>query len=124
VRSLLLSCDLPAARVNLALAPGRMSLTPSNAIVEPEDELVLSLSPAGRSKLYSELARSAANSQFIRFPFCYPKMSFETCFNDSGVSPAVAELTRKLLYLHGDTQCFSDYEFLLRHIRSESERLA
>jgi hypothetical protein len=123
VWSLMFSCGVPPARINQAFALPDTTITVSNVVINPDDDLMFSLSPDTRAKLYGELARSAANSQFIRFPFCFPGRSFDASFADSGVKPAIVELTRKLLYVHGDVQCFSDYELMLRHIASEDDRL-
>jgi hypothetical protein len=59
----------------------------------------------------------------MRFPFCYPRKSFATLFEDSNVDPAVAALVERLLYPRGDARCFSDYEMVMRRVPAEDDRL-
>jgi hypothetical protein len=57
------------------------------------------------------------------FPFCFPGHSFDAAFGNAKVSQSTLTLLRKLLYARGDAQCFSDFEMVLQHVTSESERL-
>jgi hypothetical protein len=122
VGQLMLSCGLTQEQVDRALAPGKFSVSQSNTTVVPDNDLVTSLSPQTRAKLYHELARSPEN-QHMRFPFCYSGNSFEETFATNKVSPAVTELVKKLTYRRGDLQCFSDYELVLQQIPETDEKM-
>jgi len=122
VRMLMQSCGLPAVEIERALSPASMVYANANTIVRPGDELVLSMSPGTRSKLYAELGRYESN-KYIHFPFCFPGNSFETHFDKSKISDATFSLTRKMLYPRGNVQCFSDLQTLLQQVSDENERL-
>src|SRR5437016_1385524 len=85
----------------LIFAAEMVSVSGPNTTVIPDNDLVLSLSPQIRAKLYHELARSPEN-QHMRFPFCYPENTFEESFATNKVSPAVTAEVRKLLYPRGE----------------------
>ena len=122
VRQAMLSCGLTEAQVGRALAPGRVSSANGNTTVAPENELVTSLSPETRAKLYHELARSSEN-EHMRFPFCYSGNDFEEAFATNKVSAAVTAMVKKLLYPRGELQCFSDYELVLQQIADKDEQM-
>ena len=120
VRALLLSCGLNAAQADRALTAN--SVAEKNTVLRPDDELVLSLSPQTRAKLYSELAHSPAN-HYMYFPFSFQGRGFEAAFESSNLDDTVIERIRKLLYPRGDAQCFSDFEVVMRGLPSTQERL-
>jgi hypothetical protein len=122
VRALLISCEIPLSRVDHALSPNLASATASGTVVHPDEDLVLSLSPESRARLYAELAKDPEN-HWMTSPACFPGRSFDTRFAGANVDPAIVSLTRKLLYPRGDIQCFSDYATVARHVASEQQRL-
>lgn len=122
VRALMLSCGMPAEQVARALSRQLAEATVSGTVIHPDDELILSLSPPTRSKLYGKLAYNKIN-HYMRFPFCYPGRSAETLFQDSSVAPSIVALVKQLLYPRGDALCFSDYEMVLRRAPDEEERI-
>ena len=122
VQSFMLSCGMSPEQAAHALSPQLATATVSNTVIHPDDELVLSLSPQTRAKLYGELSRNGAN-HYMRYPFCYPGQSFDTVFGESRLGPALVAMVKKLLYPRGDAQCFSDYEMVLRRAPSEADRL-
>jgi len=95
----------------------------SGSVIQPDDELILSLSPAVRAKLYGKLAETDAN-HYMLFPFCYPGKSLDECLDGTSMSKETAALVRKLIYPRGDAQCLSDYEWLLQHVPGDAARLA
>ena len=122
VRQVMLSSGLTPAQADRALAPGKVSSSNANTTVSPDNELVSSLSPETRAKLYHELAHSSEN-EHMRFPFCYSGNTFAEAFATNHVSPVVTEMVRKLMYPRGELQCFSDYELVLQQISDKDEQM-
>jgi hypothetical protein len=122
IRQLMFSCGLTQAQVDRALVPSKVSVSDSNTTVAPDNELVASLTPQTRAKLYHELARSPEN-QHMRFPFCYKGNTFEEDFATNKVSPSVTAKVKKLMYPRGDLQCFSDYELVLLQVPDKEEKM-
>jgi hypothetical protein len=122
VRPVMLSCGLTPAQVDGALAPEKVLVSGPNTTVIPDNELVLSLSPEIRAKLYHELARSPEN-QHMRFPFCYEGNTFEESFASNKVSAPIVAEVRKLMYSRGDLKCFSDYELVLQQVADKEEKM-
>ena len=122
VRQVMLSSGLTTAQADRALAPGKVSSSNANTTVSPDNELVSSLSPDTRAKLYHELAHSSEN-EHMRFPFCYSGNTFVEAFATNHVSPVVTEMVRKLMYPRGELQCFSDYELVLQQISDKGEQM-
>ncbi|MGA2789031.1 MAG: hypothetical protein ABSF60_16045 [Verrucomicrobiota bacterium] len=121
VRMLMQSCGLPAVEIERTLSPASMVYNNANTIVRPGDDLVLSLSPGMRSKLYAVLGQYGSN-KYMRSPFCFPGNSFETRFDKSKVSDATFSRMRKMLYPRGNVECFSDLQTLLQQVPDENER--
>ncbi len=122
VRSILLACGLTVQQAARAMPPGSISVTASNTTLHPDDELVLSLSPDARAKLYGELAKNVANND-MRFPVCFPGNSFEDAIRGADVPAAIVGLVRSLLYRQGDAQYFSDVGVVMRRLPTERQRL-
>lgn len=122
VHQLMVSCGLTEKQAETALVPNKVSVSKSSTTVVPDDDLVMSLSPQTRSKLYHELAHSSEN-QHMRFPFCYSGNQFDEAFAASKISPTITAAVRKLLYPRGELQCFSDYEMVLRQISDKDEQM-
>ncbi len=122
VRQIMLSSGLSQEQVSGVLAPAKVSISNGATTVRPDNDLVLSLSPETRAKLYHELARNAGN-EHMRFPFCYAKNEFEETFAAEKVSPAVTAMVKKLLYARGELQCFSDYELVLLQVKDREEQM-
>lgn len=122
VRQILLSSGLTEAQADSALAPSKLTVTSAGTKVAPENDLVLSLSPQTRAKLYHVLGHSPEN-EHMQFPFCYAGNAFEEAFATNKISPAVTTMVRKLLYPRGKLQCFSDYELVLLQIPDKAEQM-
>jgi hypothetical protein len=122
VRQLLVSCGLSEKQADGALSPSKVSVSKSGVTVAPDNELVLSLSPETRARLYHELARSPEN-QHMRFPFCYLGNAFDEAFATNKISPAITGMVKKLMYRRGSLQCFSDYEMVLLQIGDKGEQM-
>jgi hypothetical protein len=118
----MLSSGLTQEQMSGALVPGKVFVSKGVVTVNPDNDLVLSLSPQTRAKLYHELGRNNGN-EHMRFPFCYPKNAFEETFAAEKISPATTALVKQLLYARGDLQCFSDYELVLLQIKDKPEQM-
>jgi hypothetical protein len=116
---LLRSCGLTDVQIAQALAA--TSFRASGSVVEPSDDLVISLEPEVRARLYSELGRNRENHHMHQ-PFCYTEESFEMHLADGTVSDSLLATIRRLLYRRGDFLLFSDYETVMLRA-SESERM-
>ena len=122
VRQLMLSCGLTQEQVDRATSSGNVTASNANTTISPANDLVVSLSPQTRAKLYHELGHSPEN-QHMRFPFCYSGNGFEEAFTAEKVSPAVKTMVKNLMYQRGNLQCFSDYELVLLQIPDKEEQM-
>jgi hypothetical protein len=122
IRQIMLASGLTQEQVNSTLVSSRISVSASTVSVRPDNELVSSLSPQIRAKLYHELGRNAGN-EHMRYPFCYSADQFEEAFSAEKISPAVTAMVKKLLYPRGNLQCFSDYELVLLQIQDKEEQM-
>lgn len=121
-RALMATSGLTDSQIERALAPGLASPTATSTIVKPDGELLLSLPPQARGKLYAELGHSASN-HYMQFPFRFPQSRVDQWLDDSAVDPQVKATIKTLLYPQGNAECFSDFEMVLRSIPSEEKRL-
>jgi len=122
VRKVMLDSGLTSAQVASALLASRVAVSDAQVIVRPDNDLVASLSPQIRARLYHELGRNAGNDH-MSFPFCYSPGEFEEAFAADRISPAVTAMVKKLLYPRGSLQCFSDYELVLLQIQDKAEQM-
>jgi len=125
VKATMQSCGLTAAQIDRALSPSLAAYANASTMIQPDEELIFSLSPNARTKLYGAIAQSSASNgnELFQFPFCFPGNSFETRIDSTKVSQTTLALVRKLLYPRGDAQCFSDLRTVLKKISNDSERL-
>jgi hypothetical protein len=121
-RQLMADCGLNADQVSQAFKPGSFSTNAQNTIVMPDNELVFSLSPTVRAKFYHELGRYAEN-HYMQYPFCFPGQTFENMAAESKLDESALDTVRKLLYPRGEGQCFSDFEFVMRQLTNDSDRI-
>ncbi|MFO1522714.1 MAG: hypothetical protein U1F77_00985 [Kiritimatiellia bacterium] len=77
MRLLLQECGLDAGDIDAALARARE--TPLATVVNPDDGVVMSLSPAVRSRLYTRLAQWPEN-KLMRQPYHLQEGVFEGLF--------------------------------------------
>jgi hypothetical protein len=122
VRSLMQSCGLAAGEIDRALSPPLASVVNSNTVIVPDDDLVFSLPPETRAKLYTALGHYDSN-EFMRYPFYFPTDKFDAWFSDGKISEASLALLKKTVYPRGGDECFSDLEMILRLVPDEAERL-
>lgn len=85
--------------------------------LQPSTNLVVSLKPEVRSKLYALLSRFPQNAG-QRDPFRFSGDGSQDWLKGSHLEPAAEELVRSLIYHHGRTPMFSDMAFLLNRYPS------
>lgn len=120
---LMLSCGLPSNEVQRALSPSLCQNCNSRLTVHPDNELIFSMTPEVRGKLYAQLAQLGGN-HYMEYPFCYPGQSVDKCFADSDeADQAALARVRKLLYPRGEALCFSDFECVMRQLPTDEARL-
>lgn len=122
VRTLMLSCGLTASQTEQALLPSSVLSTSSNTVVLPDDELVFSLPPSVRAKLYGELGRFAAN-QLMQSPISLRGPEFDAWFGNGKLSAGTFSLIKMLAYRRGDVECLSDLAPLIRRVPDDTERI-
>ncbi|MGH8048306.1 MAG: hypothetical protein ACREKL_13775 [Chthoniobacterales bacterium] len=122
IRALLLDCGLTAAQADGVFAAGKPTPDGKGWKSTPGDELVLSLTPEARAKLYAVLAHNPANTS-LKQPYFIPEGTFDSMFAGSGVDIATTDLVRRLLYPQGRSQCFSDLGLVLQHIPDDKAKL-
>jgi hypothetical protein len=121
VRELLLRSNVGAAQIERALSPRMMSAGADGVVIAPDDELVLSLSPASRDQLYRALGKNIKNS-YMQQPFKLRPGDAQRWFADSPLDPSLIALFQKLLYPRGNVINFSDYETIMHRIPREPDR--
>jgi len=122
VRPVMQSSGLSEEQIGQALSPSCMVYSDSNTVITPDKNLVFSLSPDVRARLYTTLRRFSSNG-LMQFPFIFPGYTFATRVDKTGISDSALALIQKSLYPRGDGQCFSDLEALLHCIPDEAERM-
>ena len=122
VRALMQSCGLAADEIDRALSAPLVSYVNSNTTVTPDAEIVFSMSPQVRVKLYNALAHYSEN-ELMRFPICFEKDIFDAWFGGGRVDDDTLAMLKKLTYVRGDTECFSDLDILLQRVPDDDNRL-
>ena len=122
VRTAMQSSGLSGEQIEQAFSPASVIYTNLNTVIIPDKDLVFSLSPNARAKLYTALGQFGTN-ELMQFPFIFPANTFDARVDKSGISDATLALLKKMLYPRGDSQCFSDLATLLHSIPDEDERL-
>jgi hypothetical protein len=123
VRELLVRSNVSAAQIERALSPQMMSAGADGVVITPDDDLVLSLSPASRDQLYRALGKNLKNS-YMHQPFKLRPGDAQRWFAGSPIDPSIIGLFQKLLYPRGDVINFSDYQMLMHRIAREPDRRA
>jgi hypothetical protein len=90
--------------------------------VKPSVALVIGLSPAARTKIYSALSIFPENTSQSE-PFRFRAESADEWFENSNLSDATLTLVKRLLYRRGTSLLFSDQDIVLAQIDSPAERV-
>jgi hypothetical protein len=104
-------CDLSMVQRRLLLDRSCWTVASNSIAVSPSEQLVWSLSPTARAKIYSVLGKSTANySQNL--PFRFPLEGFDLKFANSGIPASDVARIRHLTYTNAGYICFSDLQLL------------
>jgi hypothetical protein len=121
IHDILLSVGMTEEQTTKLLAT-RLPGTAGIAVLKPDEESVLSLTPEVRSKLYLALAQNPAN-RFQNTPYFIPNADLEKIFQGhQKISAATRDLMKRLLYQRNGFTYFSDPETVIKHVSSEEER--
>jgi hypothetical protein len=123
VSALLQKCGFDTNQLQHALSPAVFSLAPTNTAIHPDDDLVFSLSPETRERLYLALARDPVN-YYTCWPYRLSQKDFEDWSHERKLSPVAVQEIRKLSYERNGLLLFSDYPTVLNRLKNEQERLA
>ena len=120
VRDTLRRCEVPAGVADRLLTPARRVVSGNVLSLYPSVDDLTALTPASRSLLYQELAKSAAN-EYQRDPVYILGGDLEDWLMDAGLSEAQKELFRKLVWKRGEALVFSDIQALLTLAKNSDE---
>jgi len=123
VRGVLLRCEVPAGVTDRLLDPARRVAAGNVISLYPSVDDLVALSPASRSALYTELAKSAAN-EYQRDPVYIIGGDLTDWLMDAGLSDAQKDLFRKLAWKRGEALVFSDIQALLTLAKTSAEVLS
>ena len=121
-RALMAGCGLSNDQIEAALAGSRVVYDGTTTVVTPGEELVLSLDPSVRERLYALLARWPENTT-MRQPYHLAEGDFSSRLARSGVDAESIRRVGALLYRRGGNALFSDVELVLRHLPAVEDRL-
>lgn len=101
--------DLNESQKTALLATNTWAINPSNCVVHPSEDLVLSLSSASREKIYWALAQCQSNYSQC-FPFRFAPNRFEERFVNSGLAAQTISFVRSLCYTNDGLLSFCDLD--------------
>ncbi len=101
--------------------PDRQQATADAITVRTDDEIIMSLSPISRAKIYTALSEfpenvPQSNPYRLRTEFRSDWLAF------AELSDAAIALTHQMFYDRGITTCFSDYNIVLSSLPTPGER--
>lgn len=120
VRGVLQRFELPAAVTDRLLDPARRVASGNVINLYPSVDDLVALSPATRSALYQELAKSPAN-EYQHDPVYIMGGDLDDWLMDAGLSDAQKDLFRKLAWKRGAAVVFSDIQALLTLAKTSDE---
>lgn len=119
--SLMKAAGMTDAQCQTALTTGKVEDTAAATIVHPDDELIFSLTPEVRSKLYATLAQWSEN-KLMREPYHVEINRIRPLFEKNQIDSAIIDSVIKLSYTRGNYGYFSDVEPVLRQLKSAEDR--
>ena len=122
LRKLLEDCGFTAAQLEQALAPSALSDTATGVVVKPPAELVLSLAPEARSKLYTLLAKWPDNKMMSE-PYHLPLNNPQSVMAVSGLPEDIRTIVENLSYVRDGHRYFSDADLVLGRMPDIESRL-
>jgi len=124
VHDLLIACGMSGSQV-AGFLKCRWPEFQGSFVISPKEDLLLSLSPEVRARLYLELSKNQVN-RFQCTPYFFPSQSIDTLFLTDGYNnyQEILSLVKRLSYQRNGFTYFSDPEIVMSHLGSEKERLA
>lgn len=116
------AAGLPEPRQRELIACTQRDALHERMVVRPTTELVLELTPAARTTIYSALAAFPENSD-QQEPFRFRADNADEWFENSGLAPATIARVQALLYRRGTSLLFSDSDLVLPLLPNRAERL-
>lgn len=121
VRELLQECGLSSELVNACLVPERKKIDVAELSIEPTDEAVLALSPAGRTKLYTMLSQWPEN-RYMAGPYHFERAKLASLLKSAQIPELARTQVAQLMYDRAEHSYFSDPELVLRGISDAAVR--
>jgi hypothetical protein len=119
---LLREAGLPAASIARLTDPGNTAQEGDSIHLFPSEEDIAGLGPAGRAKVYKELATHEANAYHVR-PVLIAGKDVRAWFAGSALPQPLIELVEKYSYPLGNATAFSDVPLLLSRVDSHADAL-
>jgi len=116
------SLGLSAAHQTELREHGLWTEQPEGLLLIPPGNLIMSLPPDLRVRLYAGLARSPQNDLHVS-PFVYRQGGFDDWFGNSGLSAPTIALVKQVVYQRGVALCVSDVPEVMARISDADERL-
>lgn len=91
-------------------------------VITPDKNLVISLEPATRARLYAELARCPDNRAQVD-PFVFRKNDILDWLDNGALARPTVAMAKQLLYAREDRLLMADYGILIRDVSDAQERL-
>lgn len=104
------------------LSLARIESANGNVYLTPTKELIFSMSPAVRQKIYRYLAQFPENN-WQREAFIFPKDSFESFFAHSELPSKTVSLVKQLCYPHEKVLIFADLPYVLDTLATYDDKL-
>jgi len=101
------SCDLRPSEQRMLLDKRTWEIRPDGILISPTEQLIWSLTPQSREKIYSILAKSPTNFPQC-FPFRFPLAGFDERFRHSDLPSVEVERIKRLTYTNAGYLCFTD----------------
>ena len=119
---LLKSANISQERIDKLLPDSAWKLENGDIWLTTCDELILGLTPEGRSKIYSILASFNENVDLFETVWFRPE-TLDKQLNESGLADSSIKLLKSMLYQNGSSLLlFNDRDTALRQIPSISEK--
>jgi hypothetical protein len=122
VIELLKSADVSQAQIDKSLPDSAWESKAEGMWLTPGDELILGLSPEGRSKIYSVLLAFKENDEILD-PVWFRPETLDKQLAESGLAPQSIKLLKRLLYRNGSPLLlFADKDTALRQLPNDNEK--
>ncbi len=120
--SALREAGLSEEQVEVLTEPSRVRVLEDRIELVPPDDLVFSLDPKVRARLY-ELLKDDPETSIYRFPYVLDPRWYDETSAMADVKPDLVEKVRQLSYFQEDVPVFSDMPLMLKQVRTPEERL-